>query len=339
MLTGLSVRNIVLIDQLDLGFEGGLSVLTGETGAGKSILLDALTLALGGRGDAALVRAGAGSGQVVAVLQLPAGHAVRVMLRDNDIADDEELILRRVQFADGKTRAFINDQPVSAAMLARIGTLTAEIHGQHDGRALVDPATHRALLDAFGGLGDAVAAGVNAAHAALLGAQRDLAEQQAAVAEAARRDDYARHVVDELGKLAPQPGEEEQLAERRSQMQQLERAADEVTEVDAVLNGPAAAGPALAQLMRRLGRKADAGAEIFRPLVDTLDAALLAMDGVQSALDGIPARHGVRSGRARKCRGAPVRAARRRAQAWSQRRRPRRRAAKLQRRHCHARKW
>src|SRR5688572_16231778 len=132
MLSALSVRNIVLIDQLDLALDAGLTVLTGETGAGKSILLDALTLALGGRGDAALVRAGAESGQVVAVLQLPRRHPARAALRDNAVADDEDVILRRVQFPDGRTRAFINDQPVSAGLLRRIGALVVEIHGQHD---------------------------------------------------------------------------------------------------------------------------------------------------------------------------------------------------------------
>ena len=286
MLTGLSVRNIVLIDQIDLGLDEGLTVLTGETGAGKSILLDALTLALGGRGDAGLVRTGADSGQVVAVLQLPPDHAARAALRDNDIADDDELILRRVQFSDGKTRAFVNDQPVSAATLGRIGALVAEIHGQHDSRALVDVATHRALLDAFGGHAEVVAA-VRAAYAEVVEAEAGLAEQQAAVAEAARRDDYARHVVDELGKLSPQTGEEDELAERRSHMQQLERAADEVDEADTILNGPNAPGPAMAQLMRRLQRKAEAGSELFQPLVEALDVALVALDGTQSALDTI----------------------------------------------------
>ena len=151
MLSALSVRNIVLIDQLDLALDDGLTALTGETGAGKSILLDALTLALGGRGNASLVRTGAENGQVVAVVQLPRTHPARAALRDNAIADDEDIILRRVQFPDGRTRAFINDQPVSAGLLQAIGRLVVEIHGQHDDRALVDVASHRALLDAFGG--------------------------------------------------------------------------------------------------------------------------------------------------------------------------------------------
>jgi DNA repair protein RecN (Recombination protein N) len=286
MLSALSVRNIVLIDQLDLGLGGGLTVLTGETGAGKSILLDALTLALGGRGDASLVRAGAESGQVVAVLQLPRDHPARAALRDNDIADDEDVILRRVQFADGRTRAFVNDQPVSAGLLQAIGSMVVEIHGQHDGRALVDASTHRALLDAFGGY-DGVLGAVRETHAALVAAESAARAQQQAVAEAAAREDYARHVVDELTALAPEPGEEEMLAERRQQLMQLERSAEDVNQADDVLNGAGAPGPALAQLMRRLARKADGGAAHFRPLVDSLDAALGALDHTADALEAL----------------------------------------------------
>ncbi len=241
MLSALSVRNIVLIDQLDLTLEAGLTVLTGETGAGKSILLDALTLALGGRGDAALVRAGAESGQVVAVLQLPHGHPARMALRDNAVSDDEDIILRRVQFADGRTRAFINDQPVSAGLMQSVGSLIVEIHGQHDDRALIDAATHRALLDSFGGhVGDVDA--VRDGHEVLIDADAAVAAQRAAIAEAAAREDYARHVVEELAELAPESGEEETLAERRQRLMQLERAAEEVRDADEILNGPMAAG-------------------------------------------------------------------------------------------------
>jgi len=195
VLSALSVRNIVLIDQLDIGLDRGLTTLTGETGAGKSILLDALTLALGGRGDASLVRNGADSGQVVAVLQLAADHPVRLALRENEIADDADLILRRVQYADGRTRAFINDQPVGAALMQSIGRQLVEIHGQHDERALVDAATHRALLDAFGGL-DAEVDATRATHARLAEAEAKVAEQRAMIAEASAREDYARHVVE-----------------------------------------------------------------------------------------------------------------------------------------------
>ncbi len=159
MLTRLSIRDIVLIDRLDIEFAAGLAVLTGETGAGKSILLDAFALALGARGDVALVRHGAEQGQVTATFELPREHPARTLMAANDIPAEDELILRRVQLADGRTRAFVNDQPVSAQLLKGLGAALVEIHGQHDERALVDAATHRSLLDAFGAL-DGEAAGV-----------------------------------------------------------------------------------------------------------------------------------------------------------------------------------
>jgi DNA repair protein RecN (Recombination protein N) len=286
MLTGLSVRNIVLIDQLDLGLGPGLTVLTGETGAGKSILLDALALALGGRGDAALVRRGAETGQVVAVLQLAHGHPARVALRANEISDDSEVILRRVQYADGRTRAFINDQPVSAGLLQTVGALLVEIHGQHDDRALVDAATHRSALDAFGGH-EAEVAAVAAASAALNAAESAVREQQAQIAKAAEEEDYARHVVDELTRLAPEPGEEDELSERRQRLQQLERAAGEVGDADEILNGSNAPGPTLAGLLRRLTRKAESGSALFQPVADALDEALVALDRTSEALEAL----------------------------------------------------
>lgn len=286
MLSALSVRNIVLIDQLDLVLDNGLTVLTGETGAGKSILLDALTLALGGRGDASLVRKGAESGQVVAVLQLPKAHPAREALRDNEIPDDEDVILRRVQLADGRTRAFINDQPVSAALLQRVGALIVEIHGQHDDRALVDVASHRALLDLFGGH-EADVLAVRAAYGALSEADEAVAAQRESVARAKAEEDYARHTVEELSGLKPQAGEEDELAGRRQQLMQLERAADDVREADDILNGPTAPGPVLSSLMRRLMRKVDGGALLFQPLVEALDVSLVALDGTSDALEAI----------------------------------------------------
>ena len=286
MLNALSVRNIVLIDQLDLALDKGMTVLTGETGAGKSILLDALALALGGRGDAALVRQGQTSGQVVAVLELAADHPARAILRDNAIPDDEDVILRRVQFADGKTRAFINDQPVSASLLQKVGSQIVEIHGQHDDRALVDMATHRAALDAFGELSAEVAA-VRDNWAVLVEAQQAVEEQRALVAEALAAEDYARHSVEELEKLKPVLGEEEELAERRQQLQQAEKAASDVVEIEEILNGPNAPSPALASLMRRLMRKIDGGANLFQPIVDALDASLEVLDRTSDALDDL----------------------------------------------------
>lgn len=286
MLSALSVRNIVLIDQLDIALDKGLTALTGETGAGKSILLDSLALALGGRGNAALVRHGTESGQVVAILQLPVDHPARVALRENEIPDDAELILRRVQYADGRTRAFINDQPVGAALMQTIGSNLVEIHGQHDDRALVDAGTHRALLDAFGGFESEIAA-TAAAHASLVEIEAQLAEQRRMIAEAAARDDYARHVVEELSELSPEPGEEDSLAERRARLMQLEKSADEIREAEDLLSGPQAPAPALSGLMRRLMRKADNGSTLFQPLIESLDNALNALDQTGEVLQNL----------------------------------------------------
>ncbi|MGB3865352.1 MAG: AAA family ATPase, partial [Xanthobacteraceae bacterium] len=195
MLARLSIRDIVLIERLDIEFAQGLAVLTGETGAGKSILLDAFALALGGRGDAALVRHGAAQGQVTATFEVPKRHPAAQLLRDNDLEgvldDTGDMILRRVQLADGRSRAFINDQPVSVQTLRAVGAALVEIHGQHDERALVDAATHRRLLDAFAGLDKDVVA-MEALWAARRAAQTALEEHRAAMERAAREADYLR---------------------------------------------------------------------------------------------------------------------------------------------------
>jgi DNA repair protein RecN (Recombination protein N) len=183
MLVRLSIRDIVLIDALDLDFAQGLTTLTGETGAGKSILLDAFMLALGGRGDASLVRAGSEQGQVTAVFDLPANHPAHLAAREFGFASEDELVLRRVQAADGRTRAFVNDQPATAQALREIGRELVEIHCQHDDRALVDPGAHRALVDAHGGL-LGQASEVRARHAAWQAARRALAEEEARIAKA-----------------------------------------------------------------------------------------------------------------------------------------------------------
>src|SRR5246500_4213326 len=206
MLARLSIRDIVLIERLDIEFCRGLAVLTGETGAGKSILLDAFALALGGRGDAGLVRHGAEQGQVTAVFDVPKGHPASSILSDNGLedtspADSCEMILRRVQMADGRTRAFLNDQAISVQTLKAVGSALVEIHGQHDERALVDASTHRRLLDAFGGLEKDVAA-VESLWEARRTAATELEEHRASVERAAREADYLRHASAELKALA-----------------------------------------------------------------------------------------------------------------------------------------
>ncbi|MDC7785341.1 DNA repair protein RecN [Rhodoplanes sp. TEM] len=283
MLARLSIRDIVLIDRLDLDFGPGLAVLTGETGAGKSILLDAFALALGARGDAALVRSGAEQGQITAVFEPDAAHPVNDLLRDNDIPVEDQLLLRRVQLADGRTRAFVNDQPVSVKVLESLGERLVEIHGQHDARALVDPASHRSLLDAYGGL-ERDAESVARLWAARRDAEQTLAAHRAEVERAQREADWLRHAVDELRTLAPEPGEETTLADRRSAMMQAEKAADDLRDALAVVSGPQSPGPALAAAVRRLERRGTAGGYVA-PAVAAIDAALTALDEARGHLE------------------------------------------------------
>src|SRR3569832_591255 len=236
MLARLSIRDIVLIERLDIEFATGLAVLTGETGAGKSILLDAFALALGGRGDAGLVRHGAEQGQVTAVFDIPKNHPAAKILAENGMDDTGEKILRRVQLSDGRTRAFINDQAISVQTLKAVGSALVEIHGQHDDRALVDPAIHRRLLDAFAGLDKDVAAletlweARRAAHAAL-------DAHRAAMERAAREADDLRHAADGLKMLRPSVCEVTALAERRSAIMQCENIATYLREAREAVSG------------------------------------------------------------------------------------------------------
>jgi DNA repair protein RecN (Recombination protein N) len=284
MLIQLAVRDIVLIDRLDLDFVPGMTVLTGETGAGKSILLDAFSLALGGRGDGALVRAGAKQGQVTAVFDPPQGHPALRRAAEADIPIDGDLILRRVQLADGRTRAFVNDQPVSVQVLRGIGEMLVEIHGQHDDRALIDAATHRGLLDAFGGLGDAVAA-LTALWRDWRAAEAALTEKQAAIAKAQADADYFRHAAAELAKLDAEPGEEDELAARRTVMQQAEKVMQDLRDTGELLTGQQAPGVAFSNAMRRLERRGVQAPELIEPVVKALDVLLVAYDEAASRVD------------------------------------------------------
>ncbi|TDH34246.1 DNA repair protein RecN [Pseudohoeflea suaedae] len=281
MLVQLSIRDIVLIERLDLEFDTGLSVLTGETGAGKSILLDSLSLALGGRGDGSLVRHGADKGQVTAAFDVSADHPVRKMIRDNGLDDDGDVVFRRIQNGDGRTRVFINDQPASVALMREAGRLLVEIHGQHDDRALVDAEAHRTLLDAFGGL-DGAAGELGGLYAAWREAERALKKQREKVETAAREADYLRASVEELEKLSPQDGEEEELASRRATMMKAEKTAADINEANEILNGQASPMPVISSLMRRLERKAEEAPELMGDLVAALDRALNALADAQT---------------------------------------------------------
>ncbi|GJE16096.1 DNA repair protein RecN [Methylobacterium marchantiae] len=284
MLSQLAIRDIVLIDKLALNFREGLSVLTGETGAGKSILLDAFALALGGRGDGGLVRHGEGQGGVTAVFDVPLDHLARRLAAEADIDTEGDLILRRVQMADGRTRAFVNDQPVGVQVLRAIGAALVEIHGQHDDRALADPGTHRAILDAFGGL-QAPLAAVGEAAKHVRGARAALSEHRAKVEGARKEVDFLRHAASELETLDPQSGEETSLAERRMIMQQSEKVARELTEAIDAAGGPNSAVSHLSSAMRKLERRVSQIPALVEPCIAALDAALAALDEAHSVLD------------------------------------------------------
>jgi DNA repair protein RecN (Recombination protein N) len=277
MLARLSIRDIVLIERLDIEFSRGLAVLTGETGAGKSILLDAFALALGGRGDAGLVRHGADQGQVTAVFDVPKGHPATEILADNGLEDNGEMILRRVQLADGRTRAFINDQAISVQTLKSVGAALVEIHGQHDERALVDAATHRRLLDAFSGLEKDVAA-LERLWDARRTATAALDEHRAGMERAAREADYLRHASDELKALAPKDGEETALAERRTVMMQGEKIATDLREAQDAVSGDHSPVAALSAAVRRLERRAAASPALVEPAVRAIDTAINALE-------------------------------------------------------------
>jgi DNA repair protein RecN (Recombination protein N) len=284
MLARLSIRDIVLIERLDIDFVSGLSVLTGETGAGKSILLDAFALALGARGDASLVRHGAEQGQVTASFDVAPGHPVWSILSANDIAAGDELILRRVQLSDGRTRAFVNDQPVSVQVLKSLGTALVEIHGQHDERALVDVATHRMLLDAYGDLETDVAE-TGRAWSDWRTAVEAFDAHRARVEQASREADWLRHAVEELKILAPTSGEETALAARRTAMMQAEKVAGDLRDAHDAVAGTRSAVPMLASAVRRLERRAAQAPALVEPAVKSLDAALHALEDARGHLE------------------------------------------------------
>ncbi|MEC9343383.1 MAG: DNA repair protein RecN, partial [Pseudomonadota bacterium] len=284
MLVQLSIRDIVLIERLDIDFSNGLSVLTGETGAGKSILLDALSLALGARGDGALVRSGTDQGQVTAVFELQPGHPVRAMLAENSVDADDSLILRRVQRGDGRSRAFINDAPVSVTLMRQVGQALVEIHGQHDDRALVDAHGHRALLDAYGGL-EADAAGVASAWRHWQKARGELDALREELEKGAREADYLRAGVEELMRLAPETGEEESLAEARSRLMKVEKFATDLHEAVETLGGGASPIPTLSNLLRRLERKGAEAPGLLDEAIGHLDRGLSGLLDAQAELE------------------------------------------------------
>lgn len=284
MLVQLSIRDIVLIERLDIEFSNGLSVLTGETGAGKSILLDSLALALGGRGEGGLVRNTVDEGSVTAVFEPQDGHPIHKILSQNGISTDDGLILRRIQKKDGKTRAFINDAPVSVGLMKQIGSQLVEIHGQHDDRAMLDAATHRNLLDAHAGLEAQVALTGNAWRA-WKEAEGKLDQLKAEVEEAQREADYLRSSSEELKLLAPESGEENKLADQRQKMMKVEQVATDLAEANETLSGNGSPVTTISNLARRLERKREQAPELIDETLEHLDIALNALYAAQNSLE------------------------------------------------------
>ncbi|MFN3516786.1 MAG: DNA repair protein RecN [Novosphingobium sp.] len=308
MLTRLSIRNVVLIEALDLDFAGGLGVLTGETGAGKSILLDALGLALGARADSGLVRSGADQASVTASFEfaaLPAGIAALLSEAEVDVDPGEPLIVKRRVKADGGSKAFVNDQPVSAALLRELGAHLVELHGQHDDRGLVNPRGHRLLLDRFAARSEKGAdlAGVEAAWNEWRAAREALASARAGVERAAADRDLLLAHLAELTALEPAEGEEEQLAEARVAMQKGERLTDDLEALRKLWAGSDSALASLRSAARRLDRiagehplLAEALAALDRAVIeageaeDKLERAAEALAHDPAALDRIETR-------------------------------------------------
>jgi DNA repair protein RecN (Recombination protein N) len=283
LLTFLSIRDVVLIDRLDLAFGPALTVLTGETGAGKSILLDSLGLALGARSDAGLIRAGAEQASVSASFAPPGGHPVYALLDELGLPTDEDIVLRRAVARDGRSRAWVNDAPVGAATLKRVGALLVEVQGQHDQMGLADPAMHLRLLDAYG-VGPDLRSEVAARHRAWRAAVERLEAARAAIVDAKREEEFLRHASGELAKLAPKEGEEDDLAAQRHRLQQGEKRAEaiaaalsELTPRDRRNSGPAASLRAAARALQRL---LPPGSDAENPA----NAALAALERAEEAL-------------------------------------------------------
>ncbi len=287
MLRGLEIRDMLIIDRLNLAFAPGLNVLTGETGAGKSILLDALGFVLGWRGRAELVRHGAAQGEVTAVFDLQPGHPARMLLDEAGIAGGDEVILRRTNTADGRKTAWINDRRASGDMLRTLSETLVELHGQQDDRGLLNPRGHRQLLDAFAGLD---LGPLRAAWGAWATARKARTEAEAAIAQVAADETYLRHAVAELDKLDPQPGEEAALDTRRRLMQAAEKIRQDILRAHAALaeNG---AERLLSDATRWLDAVADrAEGRLDAPLA-ALSRAMIelgeAQAGVEDALRGL----------------------------------------------------
>ena len=284
MLSGLSIRDVVIIERLDLAFAEGLSVLTGETGAGKSILLDALGLAIGERSDSSLIRAGADKATVTASFEIDSVHPVRDLLDERGIDVDGPLVLRRTLGRDGRSRAFINDQPTSVGLMREIGAALVEVHGQFDQRGLLDPATHRTILDAFGSL-ETQASTVAGAHGAWQDADARLNEVRLAAAQAAGDEEFLRHSLAELEALEPQPGEERTLADTRAALMNRQKLVDALAAARADVLERTDVEDALRRAQASLERAADGTGSALASVIEAFERAALETGEAVRALE------------------------------------------------------
>lgn len=286
MLRALDIRDMLIIDRLELSFQPGLNVLTGETGAGKSILLDSLGFVLGWRGRAELVRSGAKQGEVVAEFDLPGDHPARAILAEAGLPEGDDLILRRVNTADGRKTAWVNDRRCSGEVLRALSETLIELHGQHDDRGLLDPRGHRAMLDAFAGQDGAE---VRRCWKALGLARKALAEAEARIEAVRSEEEFLRHAVAELDSLAPQPGEDADLDARRRQMQAAERIRGDVARALALITegADASAGEALRWLEGAVDQAEDALTAPIAALGRAMIELGEAQDGVERCLSAM----------------------------------------------------
>lgn len=285
MLTHLSIRNIVLIEACDITLADGLCVLTGETGAGKSILLDALGLALGARGDASLVRHGESAGSVTAEFDIGNNPGAQAVLRELELEPDASLIIRRSVGTDGKARCLANDQPISVTALKRLGETLVEVHGQHDQRGLMDASTHRALLDEYGRHA-ALLKDTQQSYALWRQAEAALAQVRADIEHSKREEEFLRHMTRELQKLSPQAGEEEAMAAQRTEMMQSEKLFSTINEALGELSGKGhGASMSLRSVQRTLLRSALNANNRFSTIIDALDRAANEADEAEQALE------------------------------------------------------
>ncbi|MFN3663982.1 DNA repair protein RecN [Yoonia sp.] len=283
MLRGLDIRDMLIIDRLELAFQPGLNVLTGETGAGKSILLDSLGFVLGWRGRAELVRQGAEQGEVTAWFDLPVDHPARAILKDAGLEVEDELILRRINTREGRKTAWVNDRRVSGEVLRALSETLVELHGQHDDRGLLNPRGHRQMLDAFAGV-QAELTATQAAWRALSAAGKALASAEAKIAETRAEEDYLRHAVTELDALDPEAGEEATLDAQRRLMQAAEKIRADIAKAHDALSLQGAEG-LINDASRWLQGAADkAEGQLDGPLA-AIEAMMLSLDDAQRGIE------------------------------------------------------